>query len=396
MDLFNTSKYLSIMKKGFVDNDSQGSLGIKLFQPFGNLTDEYMDFDDSKISRIVKHKINPPGPVVRVASSNDAVNAFRDAFRSDLVPDYNSATIDVCCNKLLGLIKSDLAIPIDIKTKLEEELSNDKTLFLEDAFILSLGMENVDDGTVLETNDAPFVLEVNGKCPLCHQPLVSKTAGSARKHFEVVDIYNDDFSDEIKNEFDACGPRLIGLDNKIALCLNCASTYEDSPSKDLYLKLKSIREQITRGCQIDDQLQKCDIEAEIELVLKGLDTYSAKLTEEPLKLSPVKIKNKIPSSESVLTGNITNWVTKYYEYVRQRFSELDSSGQANFNVIASQVRAAFERLDSRHDMTAMEIFDRMARWICDYIRYPLDKISIVDIVVAFFVQNCEVFNEISE
>ena len=85
----------------------------------------------------------------------------------------------------------------------------------------------------------------------------------------------------------------------------------------------------------------------------------------------------------------------YYKYIEKLFSDLDSTGINKFNVIASQVKLAFENLNSFGTLSQRQIFTRLSEWILDKIGYPKESINIVNILVAFFVQNCEVFYAIS-
>ena len=112
------------------------------------------------------------------------------------------------------------------------------------------------------------------------------------------------------------------------------------------------------------------------------------------EFDPKEIVEKIPD-DVVLKDDVTRWVLKYYKYIEKQFSDLDTTGITRFSVIASQIKLAFEKLDALGTMTQKQIFNRLSLWVVDKIGYSIDNLNVVNIITAFFVQNCEVFYEIS-
>lgn len=114
-------------------------------------------------------------------------------------------------------------------------------------------------------------------------------------------------------------------------------------------------------------------------------------------MDPLLISEKIDPSCFVLKHTVTSYVLQYYNFIRKLFSELDSFSENRFNIIASEIKIAYETLQPTCS-SQEEIFAKISEWIMQQLSMPHSqkyRIS-CDVVVAFFVQNCEVFDEITK
>ena len=66
-----------------------------------------------------------------------------------------------------------------------------------------------------------------------------------------------------------------------------------------------------------------------------------------------------------------------------------------FNLIASEVHNAYETLSSTIG-SEEKIFSSLSIWIRNKLGLDDEYITATEIIAAFFVQNCEVFHEITE
>lgn len=74
---------------------------------------------------------------------------------------------------------------------------------------------------------------------------------------------------------------------------------------------------------------------------------------------------------------------------------MDRDGTGDFNLIASEVKLAYQKLDNGL-LSQDEIVNGLAEWIKNKSGVGSKNMRACHIVVAFFIQNCEVFREISK
>ena len=85
----------------------------------------------------------------------------------------------------------------------------------------------------------------------------------------------------------------------------------------------------------------------------------------------------------------------YYHFVRKHLSELDDAG-SNFKIIANQVQNYYLKLARSKGKSQSDIYYDIVDWIMHKLSLSNDYRIACEIVVSFFVQNCEVFDEISK
>ena len=74
---------------------------------------------------------------------------------------------------------------------------------------------------------------------------------------------------------------------------------------------------------------------------------------------------------------------------------MDRDGTGDFNLIASEVKLAYQKLDNGL-LSQDEIVNGLSEWIKNKSGVGSKNMRACHIVVAFFIQNCEVFREISK
>jgi len=81
-------------------------------------------------------------------------------------------------------------------------------------------------------------------------------------------------------------------------------------------------------------------------------------------------------------------VVTYYRYIESIFSESD----ANFDLIASEIQTVSAKFEDA-GMSQGQVINQLAEWIRNQRQLDADKSMACRIVVAFFIQNCEVFHK---
>lgn len=263
-------------------------------------------------------------------------------------------------------------------------------------------MPNAEDSYLrLRKNPTPaelrlFLLEVDNHCPLCGKELVSrKQKKLEEKRFQIAHIYPNSPTAEQEKELrdlERLGSDSESFENRIALCKDCHGTQDYHTKTDEYLDLVKIKKDLLRKISLHDLGQPLRLEDEISEVVKKTTNISEEELST-LNYIVVPLVNKIESKEILLKTKIQGYVTNYYLYIRDLFRNLEKSSNFNFEVISMQIRTCFIKLDAE-GASQTEIYNAMVDWLNN--RTLKVSLMACEAVVAFFIQNCEVFDEITK
>lgn len=132
---------------------------------------------------------------------------------------------------------------------------------------------------------------------------------------------------------------------------------------------------------------------------KQIEDVISKLTKVPgdelvdLNYSPVNLTKKFSSSDALLKTKIWGYVSVYYTFIRDEFRTLDGKNGFLIKVLCDQIKACFLKINTGTDDKVV-IFNHIVKWIKE--KTLSTSTEACEAVVAYFVQNCEVFYEITE
>jgi replication initiation and membrane attachment protein DnaB len=113
---------------------------------------------------------------------------------------------------------------------------------------------------------------------------------------------------------------------------------------------------------------------------------------EEASLDPKELSKKIdPEKEHFLYSTVKNYVTSYFVVVRKIMMNLDKRGEIDYEILQDQMHALYRRL-SKAKKTKIQIFTEISQKIH---RQTLQELIYCQVVVAYFIQSCEVFNAIT-
>ena len=192
---------------------------------------------------------------------------------------------------------------------------------------------------------------------------------------------------------------ILGVDDKgadenlIPLCLNCANTYDIAPTIDDYKKLVKIKERALNTFKLDQNLQNTSLEQQIADVVKKI----SQLDDEDIKgnkteMSPVTVKEKIPNS-LMLQLKVTNMVQLFYNIINRQLAHLSESTGLDLDIVVQQFSIAYKKI-RKYRNTREEQFQSMVTWLQQELNLSDSYKTACEFVIAFFVQNCEVFEKI--
>lgn len=245
--------------------------------------------------------------------------------------------------------------------------------------------------------DMLLLLEVDNKCPLCKQKLlITKGKNKTILRYTVVQIFPESIDKELYVAFGkiAKGPiKYSDSINCIALCSECAADYMHDPCVEAYKKLYNIKQSIIKKSKIRDVNDELYLDEDIGDVISGLVSISKSDLEAGLRMDALKIEQKILPDNTLLLSAVSDDVTNYYRIIEDLFSDIDSRHTGKFDIIANEFRMAYVKLKALC-LSQDAIVDALIEWLKD--NTGVVNYTALHIVVSFFIQNCEVFDEISQ
>ena len=240
-----------------------------------------------------------------------------------------------------------------------------------------------------------FLREVEYHCPLCGknlQPRVQSKPG--HKKFQIAHIYPNRPTPQqyvVLHDLERLGKTSEDFENKIALCKDCHGEQDYQTTKDDYEALLRIKKKCLEKNALHDAIDELYLENALnEIVDQICRTPTSALAV--LKMNPVPVADKFDDEEAPLLSNITGYITRYYTFVRDLFREKDGKNGFVFSALCQEIKTSYIKMDAI-SKNKEEIFNQLSSLIK---RKTASSNSVAcEIVAAFFVQNCEVFNEIT-
>ena len=259
---------------------------------------------------------------------------------------------------------------------------------------------NITSETSNATNqDTLLLLEVNNKCPLCGAPLmVRNVKGKNIKRYKVTQIFPENVSSDLYltfNKYSQIHGDYEHPDNLIALCAECSTDYLSEPTTEEFLRLQGIKKSLQQRRKLRQELDSIDLETKISDVVNGMININKSGKLAPLRMDALKVRQKIKPSNRLLIDSVTDDVTHYYSYIESLFADIDEKKSGTFDLIASEVRLAYQKIKS-NGLSQDDIFTYMSGWLKRKLSIEHQNDMAINAVISFFVQNCEVFDEISE
>lgn len=357
--------------------------------------------DKSTISGLINRKLEIPKSIQSVCSTKEIGIEAQLYFNKNIIPYLNEFLKDDMFEEMVRCIEDAQSISEKNKKRLIGSFESKKyDKFLGLFLIYAINQTNRLDDLHPEVDDIPLLEEVSFVCPLCHNQLIKNVNGKSIKKYKIVRLYpeNDDET-ELKNaveEGTIKKPIRGDLNsNKFALCKNCAEDYEETFTLRMFTQLSKLKEAFVKSYLSRVSIDKIEIEEEIRNIIKGLSEIKQETEIKELSLSALRIDQKIYPENFLLKKEETDRVIYFYHYINKLFSEMDENNKGSFDLIASEISNAYEHLN-KSQLSQNEIVDQLAQWIKKKSRCEEKELNVCHIVVAYFIQNCEVFHEISK
>ena len=229
-------------------------------------------------------------------------------------------------------------------------------------FVSSYSLENIKQIREAGADARLFTLmaEQEGNCPLCGKPL----------------------------QADNCRIERLDSGEETLLCLECSvAAQRDKP---LRIQAMEVRESQriryrTRSTVSDNKLID-----EVRELIEKLNDVSP--DDVKLRYTPLSIENKV--SDRILQMKIRGYIVDgMYDAVNSCIDNLTAENKLNARSLSKCIRRTYE--DASETTTSQsDIFNAIVKYI--YAKTGQKYYEACELLVSYFVQRCEVFNEITE
>lgn len=396
--ILNYSSFMSLLKDHYLSTTTAEELASGLLEVVTGDTSNPNFSDSTYLSRIWNGEREIAKDIrdwLENASRKKQINEY---FKNVIVPDLISSLKDDYFSKLASLISSDESISEVKKNKLKALFeAGDEAKYLSNVFMYAMSKPNKGYVTKLDIDDVCLFEEVDQRCPICNSSLTKKLSDRTQFFFSITKIYPEVLPASREKDFNNI--HVIPSDpedkiNKICLCNSCSANYQYNPKIETYDRLYKFKQRAVKNKGINAAASTV-LDEEIKRILGSLkecDTEADSFIK--LRMKPLNVVNKIEPDNRLLIKAIKDDNDAYYNYIKENLSQLDGY-RYSFRKIAHEVADCFLRLlEVTNDQD--EIYSALTQWILNTQMLSESYRNAARIVISFFVQNCEVFDEITE
>lgn len=235
--------------------------------------------------------------------------------------------------------------------------------------------------------------EVHGRCPFCGNRLTHQKDGRVYKTFEIAHIYPANPHPEeitlLANE-ERLNEDVNDLKNVIAVCRICHKKFDSPRTTEEYRSWVRLKRKLLQDTVLKDSYALFNVESEIRTVLEKLNSSSLEEEIVPLSLDSLKIEEKAKETlPYAVKRSIKNDVVDYFDYIQRNFIELDKIMPYKFSTMAAQIKSFYGKC-MQISNNQEQVFYVLIDWLDEKTEHYSKRAC--EIVIAFFVQDCEVFS----
>lgn len=228
--------------------------------------------------------------------------------------------------------------------------------------------------------DMLFLEETHFVCPKCGIRLRNRDTGIYR--YKIVTINNELPASMLEDD-----------GNQIALCPNCAIKYELNITDEDRVELEDIKIFMLNNNWADDIISYDKMVEGVESLLKKISKTNPEYHKDNENMDTTTIKNKHDGTNFPLFNLIEYQVATYFKEVEFIIEMKSTISPANYDILCSQIHDRYLKLHGGEVLTQGEIYDKLTDWL--YNMKKADR-NCCTILVSYFVQKCEVFDDLSK
>lgn len=234
--------------------------------------------------------------------------------------------------------------------------------------------------------------EAGGFCPLCGRPLIAHKGKNLIKQGDGAHIYPHEATDAQKQALaEVVVPQDIeSLDNLILICLFCHVYQDVATTKNDYLRLRAAKDRIKVAYARMRDLGDLGIEQDIRNAVAALIKLDKNEVDGLLQMDPREITEKIHSP--LLRNEVRGNIIKYFRFLKSIFEDEEEFKTDAYELVAAEIRVAFLTA-KKANSSECEIYRSLVSWLSSKIAC---ESIVAEIIISYFVQDCEVYDAISE
>ncbi len=229
-------------------------------------------------------------------------------------------------------------------------------------FIESYSLENIRQiqETAADAGIVNLMAEQEGCCPLCGKPLAA----------------------------DNCTSVKLTDNSEMLLCFECSAAVEHSDSAKA--RATEIKEVLQIRHETRDAVSNERLKCEVRELLERLQDVFPENAD--LSYTPLKIEEKV--SDNLLQRKIRGFLADgMYDAVNSCIENLAAENKGNVRTLSKCIRRIFEDANDTN-ANQSEIFSALTKYL--FAKTGQKHFESCELLISYFVQRCEVFNEIAK
>ena len=239
---------------------------------------------------------------------------------------------------------------------------------------------------------AELISEVDGLCPLCTQELITLDENRQAALSQAAHIYPHSptvSEEEILKDVPKLSSDDESIENMIMLCPNCHHKFDNPRSKEGYMQLYTLKQQLTRRRLARKYYQKHSIEDDLVKVLQCVGDIDIMNDERKLSYNAMEINKKMSIDASeIVKRMVARDVRDYYLAIRDALIQLERDSPGKSELIAKEVALFYAELKAKK-LCQDDIYRGINDWLDAKTKRQYTLLT--PLITAFYIQNCEVF-----
>ena len=237
--------------------------------------------------------------------------------------------------------------------------------------------------------------ETGGICPLCTLPILFTKQGSKKptKGYEVAHICPlNPTPVQLKALIGYPVPvEINSLENLIALCPNCHTKYDKDFKLEELIKLEDIKAMFLSDAKARLSVSRYALQEEVYEILDAIITYDIDdVNPSQIDLNLSTVDQKLKKGMSKLQVRVIKRnAADFYFRIRDHIKLLEQQDQYGVRLLQSQINTYYLAMQQQHADNKDLVFKYISTWISQKSGRSL---MASEILVSFFIQNCEVFD----
>lgn len=234
--------------------------------------------------------------------------------------------------------------------------------------------------TAAKRNYGPSLLE---DCKhTCSRPNCSNHLHTVSANHQTVDLY----------EVVKISGNQAEYENLLALCPTCFSSFSLKHTKKEESELRKIKKLQVQSASIKKTLRSVDIEYGIRKVIENLSRAKT-IDMTPLSFNVLTVNQKIDkNTDPFLVNEVSNHVSLYFPFIEKSMQDEAKINAFDDDLLRQQIKSSYKKLAQKNyapSVIYQSLVDRLEQITKQDARF-------CSIVISYFVQSCEVFDDITK